>query len=110
MSVFFASFKAMSHNSVSESGLEFFSGISDEEQSGESYVSGESELENDSGEELYDESEPLTEDGWQFVPDPFVDTRPNPLPMFNDAYVGIATSVPQFSCPCEAFCYSLTVS
>lgn len=105
MSFFFASFKVMLRDSGSDSGSVYLPGSSDKEESDESYVSKERELENDSDEELCEECEPLIEDGWQFMSDTFEDSRPTPLPVFGDSDVGIAASVPQFTCPCTAFCY-----
>ena len=103
---YFVSSIAMSSDSASESGSEYLPGSSDDEESDESHVCGESELEDDSDEELYEEDiEPFIEEGWQFMSDPFADARPNPLPVFSDADAGIVSSVPQFSCPREAFCY-----
>ena len=68
-------------------------------------MNGESELKYKRDEKLHEESKPLIEDGWQFLPDPFADACQNPLPVFSDANAGIAASVPQLTCLHEAFCY-----
>ena len=64
----------MSDISGSESGSEYLPGASEEEDSDDSDFS---DIEFDSDEEFSDEPEPLVEDGWRFMSDPFSDARPD---------------------------------
>ena len=86
----------MSSEDLSDSGSEYAPGASDEE------VSGESDVSYDSNEELFNECEPIVEEGWSFMADPCKDKPPGPLPVFSDA-TGISGNVAQFTCPQDAF-------
>ena len=94
----------MSSDELSDSGSEYQPGTSDRE---ESDMSGESEVYDDSDEELCANGESIVEEGWRFMADPFSDSRPDPLPPFDDAATGISTHVEQFTCPREAFSFFL---
>ena len=56
--------------------------IPSDHDSDDASVSGESDMENDSDEELYEDIEPVMDSGWVFMADPFSDVRPQPLPAF----------------------------
>ena len=89
----------MSDISGSESGSEYLPGASEEEDSDDSDCS---DIEFDSDEEFSDENEPVVEDGWQYVSDPYSDVRPEPLPLVTAAPAALASCVPHFSSPHEA--------
>ena len=92
----------MSDISGSESGSEYLPGASEEEDSDDSDFS---DIEFDSDEEFSDENEPVVEDGWQYMSDPYSDARPDPLPLVTAAPASLASCVPHFSSPHEAFRY-----
>ena len=69
------------------SGSEYLPSSSEGEDSDESYMSGESDLDDDSEGELFEDNEPVVDDGWEFMSDPFIDTCPDPVPLFDDARV-----------------------
>ena len=90
----------MSDDSASESGSEYLPNTSDEDSD-----SGDSYLDDDSDNELMEDNEPIVEEGWQFLPDPFSDVRLDPTPEFNEEDAGISVCVPYFTHPCDAFCF-----
>ena len=86
----------MSSDDLSDSGSEYVPGASDEE------VSGDSDVSYDSEEELFNENESIVEQGWCLMADPFCDMCPDPLPAFSDA-TGISGHLVQFICPHDVF-------
>ena len=59
-------------------------------------------------EDIEDEiSESVVDAGWRFMANIFSDTRPDPVPVFDDAAAGINDSLgdPPFAYPADAFSY-----
>ena len=88
----------MSSDEHSDSESEYAPSASEEEESDWSDVSYGSD-------EEFDENEPIVEEGWSFMADPFKDERPDPLPDFTTDATGISGHVSQFQCPRDAFTY-----
>ena len=65
-------------------------------------------FDEDIGEELRGDSEPIVDQGWCFISEPFRATRPNSMPMFSEVS-GISGHVVQFTCPRYAFCNLLAM-
>ncbi|MPC73708.1 hypothetical protein E2C01_068045 [Portunus trituberculatus] len=82
------------------------------------YVPGDSEDSDDScasdcdydtNDDIGNDVEPVVDQGWRFMGDPFSDTRPDPLPLFHgvmddaDLAMPSTTTVPSFTSPKDAF-------
>lgn len=90
----------MSDDSISDSGQEYLPDLSDD-YSDSCY----SCLEDDSDTEILQDIEPIVDEGWQFITDPFCDKRPDPPPDFTEGDNGISVCAPDFTCPRDAFCF-----
>ena len=92
----------MSDDESTDSGSEYVPGDSDD-----SDESCDSDYEYDS-DDIPDDAEPVVDQGWRFVGDPFTDARPDPVPLFagaiDDADPAIlsTTTVPSFTSPKDA--------
>ena len=69
---FYSNYGAMSSDKLSDSGSEYVPGFCDEQGSDDSDV-----FDEDSGGELRGDSDPIVEQGWCFISEPFRATRPN---------------------------------
>ena len=67
-------------------------------------------FDEDRCEELRGDSEPIVEQGWCFISEPFSATRPNSMPVFSEVS-GISVHVVQFTLryPRYAFCNLLAM-
>lgn len=80
----------MSSDEPFESGSVQLPVNSDEEQSDESYVN---DVQDNSDDESLDDTEPIFDQKWRFISDPFTDTCPDPIPLFSDTSTGISAHV-----------------
>ena len=86
----------MSDQVSTDSDSEYVPGVGDSDDS-------DSDYEYDSDDNIPDDVEPVVDQGWRFMGDPFSDARPDPLPLFagttDDADPAIlsTTTVPSFT-------------
>ena len=96
----------MSDQVSTDSDSEYVPGLGDSDHSDESCGS---DCEYDSDDDIPDDVEPVVDQGWRFVGDPFTDARPDPVPLFTgaiddaDPAILSTTIVPSFTSPKDAF-------